>query len=56
MTEHVTVIRYNKGLKQADDKIVELLDRYKKINLSDRSQWANTSFAFTRQLKNMLEL
>jgi succinate dehydrogenase / fumarate reductase flavoprotein subunit len=56
MTEHVTVIRYNKGLKQADDKIVELLDRFKKVNLSDRSQWANTSFAFARQLKNMLEL
>jgi succinate dehydrogenase / fumarate reductase flavoprotein subunit len=56
MTEHVTVIRYNKGLKQADEKIVELLDRHKKVNLSDRSQWANTSFAFARQLKNMLEL
>jgi succinate dehydrogenase / fumarate reductase flavoprotein subunit len=56
MTEHVTVIRYNKGLKQADEKIVELLDRYKNVNLADRSQWANTSFAFARQLKNMLEL
>jgi len=56
MTEHATVIRYNKGLKQADEKIVELLDRFKNINLSDRSQWANTSFAFARQLKNMLEL
>ncbi|MGA3262520.1 MAG: succinate dehydrogenase flavoprotein subunit [Terracidiphilus sp.] len=56
MTKHATVIRYNKGLKQADEKIVELLDRYKNINLSDRSQWANTSFAFARQLYNMLEL
>src|SRR5580658_10003415 len=56
MTEHATVIRYNKGLKQADEKIVELLDRYKRVNLSDKSQWANTSFAFTRQLYNMLEL
>ncbi len=56
MTKHVTVIRYNKGLKQADEKVVELLDRYKNVNLSDRSQWANTSFAFARQLKNMLEL
>jgi len=56
MTEHATVIRYNKGLKQADEKIVDLLDRYKNVNLSDRSQWANTSFAFARQLKNMLEL
>jgi succinate dehydrogenase / fumarate reductase flavoprotein subunit len=56
MTEHATVIRYNKGLKQADEKIVELLERFKNVNLSDRSQWANTSFAFARQLKNMLEL
>jgi succinate dehydrogenase / fumarate reductase, flavoprotein subunit len=56
MTEHATVIRYNKNLKRADEKIVELIDRYKNLNLSDRSQWANTSFAFARQLKNMLEL
>ena len=56
MTEHATVIRFNKGLKQADEKVVELIDRFKNVNLSDRSQWANTSFAFTRQLKNMLEL
>ena len=56
MTEHATVIRYNKGLKQADEKVVELLERFKNVNLSDRSQWANTSFAFARQLKNMLEL
>jgi succinate dehydrogenase / fumarate reductase flavoprotein subunit len=56
MTEHATVIRYNKGLKKADEKVVELLDRYKNVNLSDRSQWANTSFAFARQLKNMLEI
>ena len=56
MTEHATVIRYNKGLKQADEKIVELLDRFQNVNLSDKSQWANTSFAFARQLYNMLEL
>jgi len=56
MTEHATVTRYNKGLKQADDKILELLERFQKVNLSDRSQWANTSFAFARQLYNMLEL
>jgi succinate dehydrogenase / fumarate reductase, flavoprotein subunit len=56
MTEHATVIRYNKGLKQADEKIVELLERYNRVNLSDKSQWANTSFAFARQFYNMLEL
>jgi succinate dehydrogenase / fumarate reductase flavoprotein subunit len=56
MTANVTVIRYNKNIQKTDEKIVELLDRYKNINLSDKSQWANTSFAFTRQLYNMLQL
>jgi succinate dehydrogenase / fumarate reductase, flavoprotein subunit len=56
MSKHATVVRYNKGLKEADEKIVELMDRFKKVNLSDKSQWANTSFAFARQLNNMLEL
>jgi len=56
MTKHATIIRYNSGLAEADAKIVELLNRYKNINLSDKSQWANTSFAFARQLENMLHL
>jgi succinate dehydrogenase / fumarate reductase flavoprotein subunit len=56
MTKHATIVRYNAGLDEADAKIVELMDRYKDVNLSDKSQWANTSFAFTRQLYNMLEL
>ncbi|SNS96193.1 succinate dehydrogenase subunit A [Granulicella rosea] len=56
MTKHATIVRYNAGLDEADAKIVELLGRYKNVNLSDKSQWANTSFAFTRQLYNMLEL
>ena len=56
MTKHATIIRYNAGLDEADAKLVELLERYKNVNLSDKSQWANTSFAFTRQLYNMLEL
>ena len=56
MTKHATIVRYNPGLAEADAKIVELQARYKNVNLSDKSQWANTSFAFTRQLKNMFEL
>jgi succinate dehydrogenase / fumarate reductase, flavoprotein subunit len=56
MTKHATIIRYNAGLDEADAKIVELLQRFENVNLSDKSQWANTSFAFTRQLYNMLEL
>ncbi|SFS14726.1 succinate dehydrogenase subunit A [Granulicella pectinivorans] len=56
MTKHCTIVRYNAGLDEADAKLVELLARYRNINLSDKSQWANTSFAFTRNLGNMLEL
>ena len=56
MTKNVTVIRYNDALDDTDEKIVELLHRFQNINLSDKSQWANTSFAFTRQLYNMLQL
>ncbi|PYY08909.1 MAG: succinate dehydrogenase flavoprotein subunit [Acidobacteria bacterium] len=56
MTKNCTVIRYNKNLKETDAKLVELLERYQRINLSDRTQWANTSFVFARQLYNMLQL
>jgi succinate dehydrogenase / fumarate reductase flavoprotein subunit len=56
MTKDCTVIRDNKNLAQTDAKLVELLERFRRVNLSDRSMWANTSFAFTRQLYNMLQL
>jgi succinate dehydrogenase / fumarate reductase, flavoprotein subunit len=56
MTKDCTVIRYNNNLVNTDAKLVEFLERFQKINLSDRSMWANTSFAFTRQLYNMLQL
>jgi succinate dehydrogenase / fumarate reductase flavoprotein subunit len=56
MTKDCTVIRYNKNLEQTDAKLVELLQRFQRVNLSDRSQWANTSVVFTRQLYNMLQL
>jgi succinate dehydrogenase / fumarate reductase flavoprotein subunit len=56
MTKNCTVIRYNKNLKECDAKLVELLERMQKINLSDRTHWANTTVAFTRQLYNMLQL
>ncbi len=56
MSKNVTVVRYNKNLQETDAKLVELLERYRNVNLSDKSQWANTSFVFTRQLYNMLQL
>jgi succinate dehydrogenase / fumarate reductase, flavoprotein subunit len=56
MTRNCTVIRYNKNLQQTDARLVEFLERFNHINLSDKSQWANTSFVFARQLYNMLQL
>jgi succinate dehydrogenase / fumarate reductase, flavoprotein subunit len=56
MTKNCTVIRYNKALNETDAKIVELLERFQHINLSDKTQWANTSVIFARQLYNMLQL
>ncbi|PYX66476.1 MAG: succinate dehydrogenase flavoprotein subunit [Acidobacteria bacterium] len=56
MTKDCTVIRYNKNLQQTDAKLVEMLERYRKINLSDRTLWANTTVVFARQLYNMLQL
>ena len=56
MTKNVTVIRYNKNIRETDARLVELLERYTHVNLSDRSMWANTSFVFARQLYNMLQL
>jgi len=56
MTKDCTVIRYNKNLKATDAKLVEYLERFRRINLSDRTQWANTSVMFARQLYNMLQL
>ncbi|HET7186329.1 MAG TPA: succinate dehydrogenase flavoprotein subunit [Terriglobales bacterium] len=56
MTRNCTVIRYNKNLQETDTKLVELLERFRKVNLSDKTQWANSTFAFARQLYNMLQL
>ncbi len=56
MTQHVTVVRYNDKLKETDNKILELMERYKKININDTAKWSNQGAAFTRQLQNMLQL
>jgi succinate dehydrogenase / fumarate reductase, flavoprotein subunit len=56
MTENVTVIRYNAALIKALAKIDELSDRFTKIDLQDRTQWANQTLNFVRELGNMLVL
>jgi succinate dehydrogenase / fumarate reductase, flavoprotein subunit len=56
MTKNCTVIRYNKNLTDTDAELCKLLERFRHTNLSDRTQWANTSVIFARQLYNMLQL
>ncbi|WP_100331771.1 succinate dehydrogenase flavoprotein subunit [Bacillus xiapuensis] len=56
MTKNVTVVRHNDKLKETDNKIVELMERYKNININDTAKWSNQGAAFTRQLMNMLHL
>jgi succinate dehydrogenase / fumarate reductase flavoprotein subunit len=56
MSRNVTVRRFNDKLKETDAKVVELLERYRNVNLADKSMWSNQSFLFTRQLYNMLQL
>ncbi|MBD3860358.1 succinate dehydrogenase flavoprotein subunit [Bacillus sp. 28A-2] len=56
MTDNVTVVRYNDKLLKTDQKIEELMERYKHININDTASWSNQGAAFTRQLDNMLQL
>ncbi len=56
MTDNVTVVRYNDRLKATDEKLVELLDRYKHISINDSNLWATQALPHARQLQNMLQL
>jgi len=56
MTENVTVIRYNANLQKTLVKIDELAERFTHINLQDRTQWANQTLNFVRELGNMIVL
>ena len=56
MTDNVTVIRYNDRLKQTDDKLRELTDRYDRISINDSNLWATMALPHARQLRNMLDL
>lgn len=56
MVKYVTVKRDNADLKLAVNKIRSLQDRYQKISLSDRGQFANQTFIFANQFKPMLQI
>ena len=56
MTDNVTVVRYNEKLKATDNKLLELMDRYRRISINDSNLWATMALPHARQLDNMLEL
>ncbi|MDY7223632.1 succinate dehydrogenase flavoprotein subunit [Halalkalibacterium halodurans] len=56
MTDNVTVVRYNDKLLKTDEKIQELMERYKNIDINDTAKWSNQGASFTRQLDGMLKL
>ncbi|MCL6585554.1 MAG: succinate dehydrogenase (quinone) flavoprotein subunit, partial [Anoxybacillus sp.] len=56
MTDNVTIVRYNDKLLKTDEKIQELMERYKNISITDTAKWSNQGASFTRQLYNMLQL
>jgi succinate dehydrogenase / fumarate reductase flavoprotein subunit len=56
MTDNVTVVRYNDRLQATDEKILELIDRFKHISINDSNLWATQAVPHARQLWNMLQL
>lgn len=56
MVENVTIVRYNDRLRETDNKIQELQDRWSRLNVLDTQMWMNQAVAFANQLWYMLEL
>ncbi|HKA91750.1 MAG TPA: succinate dehydrogenase flavoprotein subunit [Haliangiales bacterium] len=56
MTGNCTVIRWNDKLRQTEEKVVELMDRWKNASVLDDSRTANRALMFLRQCWNMLVL
>ncbi len=56
MTGNCTVVRYNDKLRATEEKIVELMDRWRNVKALDAGTTANQSLMYTRQLWNMLVL
>ncbi|RIV29194.1 succinate dehydrogenase flavoprotein subunit [Alicyclobacillaceae bacterium I2511] len=56
MTDNVTVVRYNDRILKTEEKIAELMERYQRIGVSDKSRIENQTAQFTRHLWNMLQM
>lgn len=56
MIRYVTVKRDNQGLQKTIDKLKEIRERYQNINLDDKGNLVNQTYAFANQFRYMLEL
>lgn len=56
MTKNVTVIRNNKDLEGTMSTLNDMLGRFKKVRLEDKSKVGNAELTFSRWLYNMLVL
>jgi succinate dehydrogenase / fumarate reductase flavoprotein subunit len=56
MTRAATVVRHNKDLAEAYEKIGELEQRAAKCSLSDTGRWTNQNVVFTRSLIDMFPI
>ena len=56
LTEHATIVRHNKTLKETNDKLQELEDRFELSSIHDKGSWANEELFFMRTFKNQFDL
>lgn len=56
MCKNVGIVRKNGELKEADEKICELQERFEKCGTIDASRWTNQEILFKIELRNMLHL
>ncbi len=56
MTENVTIVRNNADLIETDQKIRELEERFWRISVPDKGNWANQSIRYAHQLFYMMKL
>lgn len=55
MYEHVGIVRFNKKLEKGYEKLLELQERYKKVEMVDTGTYCNKYLVDTYRLGNMLE-
>ena len=56
MVKNVTIVRVNRDLAETDQKLLEMMERWRRIGTPDTTHWANPAPIFVNQLWNMLEL